>query len=223
MEFKRIHALVLLVAVYMAVLYGSYNALMVFGPIQSVSKPMEELYRNVFFHVPINAVTYTAFTITLIGSIMYLKSRDLKWDTIAASAAKLGMIFGTLTLVTGMVWAKPAWGAYWNWDPRETTTLLLWFIFAAYFALRSSIVDEEARARLSSVVGVFGYAGIPLTYISTTRWFSLHPRLKEFSLTGEMAPVLVLMIFSVLALFFYLLWLDVKVEKLSRIQKQGGV
>lgn len=223
MEFKRKYALVLLGAIYIAVLYGMYNALLVFGPIQSVSKPMEELYRNVFFHVPINAVTYTAFTITLIGSIMYLKSRDLKWDTIAASAAKLGMIFGTLTLVTGMVWAKPAWGAYWNWDPRETTTLLLWFIFAAYFALRSSIVDEEARARLSSVVGVFGYAGIPLTYISTTRWFSLHPRLKEFSLTGEMAPVLVLMIFSVLALFFYLLWLDVKVEKLSRIQKQGGV
>ncbi len=223
MEFKRKYALVLLGAIYIAVLYGMYNALLVFGPIQSVSKPMEELYRNVFFHVPINAVTYTAFTITLIGSIMYLKSRDLKWDTIAASAAKLGMIFGTLTLVTGMVWAKPAWGAYWNWDPRETTTLLLWFIFAAYFALRSSIVDEEARARLSSVVGIFGYAGIPLTYISTTRWFSLHPRLKEFSLTGEMAPVLVLMIFSVLALFFYLLWLDVKVEKLSRIQKQGGV
>ena len=223
MEFKRKYALVLLGAIYIAVLYGMYNALLVFGPIQSVSKPMEELYRNVFFHVPINAVTYTAFTITLIGSIMYLKSRDLKWDTIAASAAKLGMIFGTLTLVTGMVWAKPAWGAYWNWDPRETTTLLLWFIFAAYFALRSSIVDEEARARLSSVVGVFGYAGTPLTYISTTRWFSLHPRLKEFSLTGEMAPVLVLMIFSVLALFFYLLWLDVKVEKLSRIQKQGGV
>ncbi|MEE9474339.1 MAG: cytochrome c biogenesis protein CcsA [Candidatus Hydrothermarchaeaceae archaeon] len=223
MEFKRKYALVLLGAIYIAVLYGMYNALLVFGPIQSVSKPMEELYRNVFFHVPINAVTYTAFTITLIGSIMYLKSRDLKWDTIAASAAKLGMIFGTLTLVTGMVWAKPAWGAYWNWDPRETTTLLLWFIFAAYFALRSSIVDEEARARLSSVVGVFGYAGIPLTYISTTRWFSLHPRLKEFSLTGEMTPVLVLMIFSVLALFFYLLWLDVKVEKLSRIQKQGGV
>ncbi len=223
MEFKRKYALVLLGAIYITVLYGMYNALLVFGPIQSVSKPMEELYRNVFFHVPINAVTYTAFTITLIGSIMYLKSRDLKWDTIAASAAKLGMIFGTLTLVTGMVWAKPAWGAYWNWDPRETTTLLLWFIFAAYFALRSSIVDEEARARLSSVVGVFGYAGIPLTYISTTRWFSLHPRLKEFSLTGEMTPVLVLMIFSVLALFFYLLWLDVKVEKLSRIQKQGGV
>lgn len=222
MEFKRKYALVLLGAVYIAVLYGMYNALLVFGPIQSTSKPMEELYRNVFFHVPINAVTYTAFTITLIGSIMYLKSRDLKWDILAASAAKLGIIFGTLTLITGMIWAKPAWGVYWNWDPRETTMLLLWFVFAAYFALRSSIVDEEARARLSSVVGIFGYAGIPLTYVSTTRWFSLHPRLKEFSLGPEMNSILVLLIFSILALFFYLLWLDVKVEKLTRIQK-GGV
>jgi heme exporter protein C len=222
MEFKRIHALVLLVAVYIAVLYGTYKALLVFGPIQSASKPMEELYRNVFFHVPINAVTYTAFTITLIGSVVYLIKRDLKWDDLASSSAKLGMIFGTLTLLTGMIWAKPAWGAYWNWDPRETTTLLLWFMFAAYFALRSSIVDEEARARLSSIVGIFGYAGIPLTYISTTRWFSLHPRLKEFSLTPEMAPILGLMITSVLILFFYLLWLDVKVKRLIEAQEREG-
>lgn len=222
MEFKRIHALALLGAVYIAVIYGMYNALLVFGPIQSISKPMEELYRNVFFHVPINAVTYTAFTITLIGSIAYLKSRDLKWDTLAASSAKLGMIFGTLTLITGMVWAKPAWETYWNWDPRETTMLLLWFVFAAYFTLRSAIEDEEARARLSSVMGIFGYVGIPLTYISTTRWFSLHPRLEEFNLASEMTPVLMLMIFSVLCLFFYLLWLDVKVEKLI-IKKQGGM
>jgi heme exporter protein C len=222
MEFKRIHALALLGAVYIAVLYSMYNALLVFGPIQSISKPMEELYRNVFFHVPINAVTYTAFTITLIGSIAYLKSRDMKWDVIAASSAKLGMIFGTLTLLTGMVWAKPAWETYWNWGPRETTMLLLWFVFAAYFTLRSAIEDEEARARLSSVMGIFGYVGIPLTYISTTRWFSLHPRLEEFSLASEMTPILVLMIFSVLCLFFYLLWLDVKVEKLI-IKKQGGM
>jgi heme exporter protein C len=222
MEFKRIHALVLLLTVYVAVLYGSYNALMVFGPIESPTKPMEELYRNVFFHVPINAVTYTAFTITLIGSVAYLLGRDLKWDAIASSSAKFGMIFGTLTLLTGMTWAKPAWGAYWNWDPRETTTLILWFMFAAYFALRSSITDEEARARLSSVIGIFAYVGIPLTYISTTRWFSLHPKLSEFSLTPEMAPVLGLMITSVLILFFYLLWLDVKVKRLEEAKENRG-
>jgi heme exporter protein C len=222
MEFKRIHAVVLLLGVYATVLYGMYNALMVFGPIESPTKPMEELYRNVFFHVPINAATYTAFTITLIGSIAYLKSRDLKWDTLASSSAKFGMIFGTLTLLTGMTWAKPAWGAYWNWDPRETTTLILWFMFAAYFALRSSIVDDDAKARLSSVVGIFAYVGIPLTYISTTRWFSLHPRLKEFSMTPEMGPVLGMMITGVLILFFYLLWLDVKVKGLEEAQESKG-
>lgn len=224
MEFKRIHALVLLGAVYIAVLYGMYNVLLVFGPIQSVSKPMEELYRNVFFHVPINAVTYTAFTITLMGSVVYLIKRDLKWDTLAASSAKFGMIFGTLTLLTGMVWAKPAWEAYWNWDPRETTTLILWFMFAGYFALRSSIEDDEAKARLSSVIGIFAYVGIPLTYISTTRWFSLHPRLKEFSMASEMGPVLGMMILGILVLFFYLLWLDVKVKGLEEAQDlEGGV
>ena len=222
MEFKRIHALVLLLSVYFVFLYGSYQALVVFGPIESPAKPMEELYRNVFFHVPINAVTYTGFTIALIGSIMYLVKRDLKWDEIASSGAKFGLIFGTLTLITGMTWAKPAWGTYWNWDPRETTTLILWFMFAAYFALRSSAPDEESRARLSSIIGIFAYAGIPLTYISTTRWFSLHPKLSEFSLTPEMSPVLGMMITSTMVLFFYLLWLDVKVKRLVEAQENKG-
>ncbi|MBU2560221.1 cytochrome c biogenesis protein [archaeon] len=222
MEFKRIHALVLLGTVYLMALYGSYNALMVFGPIESPTQPMRELYRNVFFHVPINAVTYTAFTITLIGSVMYLIKRDIKWDTLASSSAKFGMIFGTLTLITGMVWAQPAWGSYWNWDPRETTTLILWFMFAAYFALRSSVEDDEAKARLSSVIGIFAYVGIPLTYISTTRWFSLHPKVSEFSMTPEMGPVLGMMILGTLALFFYLLWLDVKVKGLKEAKESIG-
>lgn len=212
----RAKTYILLPLIYVAVLYGMYKALLVFGPIESPSKPMEELYRNVFFHVPINATTYTAFTVTLISSIAYLKTRNLKWDVIAASSAKLGIIFCSLTLLSGMVWAKPAWGSFWNWDPRETTTLILWFIFAAYFALRSSIGGEEARARLSAVLGIFGYAGIPLTYISTTMWFSLHPRLKEFSLTPQMRPVLMLMIFSVLLLYGYLLSLEVKVQELEK-------
>jgi heme exporter protein C len=215
MEFKRSYAVGLLALVYLMILYGMYNSLMVFGPIESRSEPMQELYRNVFLHVPINAGTYTAFTVTLIFSIIYLRSRNLKWDTIAASSAKLGLIFCSLTLLTGMAWAKPAWGSYWNWDPRETTTLILWFIFAAYFALRSSIVEDEARARLSAILGIFGYAGIPLTYISTTMWFSLHPRLKEFSLTSGMKPTLMVMIFGVLLLYGYLLWLEVKVGELE--------
>lgn len=222
MEFKRKYALVLLGAIYLAVLYVMYNVLLVFGPIQSTSKPMEEVYRNVFFHVPISVTTYTAFTITLVGSIMYLKSRNLKWDALASSAAKLGIIFGTLTIITGMVWAKPAWGAYWNWDPRETSMLLLWFVFISYIALRSSITDEEARARLSSVMGIFGYAGVPLTYVSTTMWFSLHPNRSEFSMSPEMRSILSLMIFAVLALFFYLLWLELKVKKVIDVTEQGG-
>jgi|Deesub1362A_J573_1020465.scaffolds.fasta_scaffold00094_14 heme exporter protein C len=215
MEFKRGYALALLGTVYIMVLFGMYNALVVFGPIESRTKPMEELYRNVFFHIPINATTYTAFTVTLVFSLMYLKTRDLKWDRVASSSAKLGIIFCSLTLFTGMVWAKPAWGSYWNWDPRETTTLILWFIFASYFALRSSIVNKESKARLSAILGVFGYAGIPLTYISTTMWFSLHPRLKEFSLSPQMRPVLIIMIVGVLLLYGYLLWLEVKLQELE--------
>jgi len=215
MEFTRKHTVALLSVVYITVLYGAYNALMVFGPMQTDILPMRELYRNVFFHVPINATTYVSFTITLIFSLLYLKTKNLRYDNIAASSAKLGILFCTFTLITGVVWAKPAWGAYWNWDPRETTGLILWFIFAAYFALRSAISDEEARARLSAVLGIFGSVGIPLTYFSTTLWFSLHPRLKDWSLAPEMRTVLMLMIFGTLALYAYLLWIEVKIKEVG--------
>ncbi len=211
----RALAFVLLVTAYFMVLYGLYNVFMVFGPIKTEIVPMRELYRNVFFHVPINAVTYLAFTLTLIGSIMYLKSRDMKWDTFAFSSAKLGLVFCTLTLITGMVWAKDAWNAYWNWDPRQTTALILWFLFAAYFSLRSAIDDRETRARLSAILGIFGYVGVPLTYISTTVWFSLHPKLSDWALGEEMKFVLMLNMSGVMIVFAYILWLEIRYQNLK--------
>ncbi len=213
--FTRNRAIALLVTAYFMVLYGIYNVLMVFGPIKTDVVPMQETYRNVFFHVPISATTYLAFTLTLIGSIMYLKSRDLKWDTFAFSSAKLGLVFGILTLITGMVWAKDAWNVYWNGDPRMTTALILWFLFAAYFSLRSAIENREAKARLSAILGIFAYVGVPLTYISTTVWFSLHPKLKDWVLGEDMRIVLMLNMFGVMIVFAYILWLEIRYQNLK--------
>jgi heme exporter protein C len=213
--FTRNRAIVLLVTAYFMVLYGIYNVLMVFGPIKTDVVPMQETYRNVFFHVPISAVMYLAFTLTLIGSIMYLKSRDLKWDTFAFSSAKLGLVFGILTLITGMAWAKDAWNVYWNGDPRMTTALILWFLFAAYFSLRSAIDNREAKARLSAILGIFAYVGVPLTYISTTVWFSLHPKLKDWVLGEDMRIALLMLNIGVIIVFAHILWLEIRYQNLK--------
>ncbi len=208
----------LVILVYLLVIYGMYNALLVFGPIDFYGKPWDS-YRIVFFHVPAAVTSYVAFTVTLIFSIGYLAKRKVTYDIIASKSAKLGLIFATLTLVSGIIFSKEGWGAYWNWDPRQTTMLILWFVYAGYLVLRSAIENEEQKAKVSAAYGIFGYVTIPLTYLSTKLWFSLHPTASKFGLSPAMKPVLVIMIISMIALYAYMLRIEVKLEKLERYIK----
>jgi heme exporter protein C len=184
--------------------------------------PMEHGYKIFFFSMITFPVTYIAFTILLVGSILYLKSKDLKWDAIASSSARIGIVFTTILLVNGAIFSNLAWGAYWNWDPRQTTTLFLWFILAGYLSLRTAIDSVESRARLSAVLGIFGFAGIPLAHVSTTIWLSNHPQLYNtaqgsgFSIDREGLILFLIMVISLLAIYTYLLWLTVKIEKIDQ-------
>ncbi|NOZ59610.1 MAG: cytochrome c biogenesis protein CcsA [Euryarchaeota archaeon] len=210
-----------LAAAFAMFTYGAYKALLVFPPISSPENPvMEELYRNVFFHVPINASGFLGFTITLFASILYLKTRDMKYDLIASRAAKVGVLFITFTLLTGMVWAKPAWGSYWNWDPRETTALIMWFVYLGYFALREAIADEKARARASAVLGIFGYSSGIFTLLSTRIFPSLHPPTFGLELEPEMGMALGIMITASIIVFLNLMYLEMRIERLK--QSVGG-
>lgn len=211
-----------LAAAFAMFIYGAYNALLVFPPIASPANPvMEELYRNVFFHVPINASGFLGFTITLFASVLYLKTRDMKYDLIAAKAAKIGVLFITFTLLTGMVWAKPAWGTYWNWDPRETTALIMWFVYLGYFALREAIGEEKARARASAVLGIFGYASGIFTLLSTRIFPSLHPPTFGLKLEPEMGMTLGLMITASVIVFLNLVYLEMRLERLKEKVTRG--
>ncbi len=208
-------SLVIIIAVYLLVVYGMYNALLVFGPIDFHGKPWDS-YRIVFFHVPLAVTSYVAFTVTLIFSILYLAKRKILYDEIASKSAKLGLVFATLTLVSGIIFSKEGWGTYWHWDPRQTSMLILWFVYAGYLVLRSTIINEEQKSKISAVYGIFGYATIPLTYLSTKLWYSLHPTASEFGLSPSMKPVLVIMILSMIVLYAYMLRIEVKLEKLEK-------
>lgn len=211
-----------LLATYVIVAAGMYAALLVLGPLDDSllrygGDPMKHGYKIFFFSMQNAPVVYLAFLVTLIGSVMYLKSRDIKWDTVASSSAKLGIVFCSMLLITGAIFSNLAWGAYWNWDPRQTTTLFLWFILAGYLSLRSALEDEEARARLSAVIGIFGFVGVPLTHVSARIWTSLHPQLyggTPFSLDLPGKITFLLMILGNLMLYAYLLWLSIRIENL---------
>jgi heme exporter protein C len=132
-------------------------------------------FRIFYFHMPIAIITYLAFTIVFLAGIQYLRSRNLYWDMLAASSAEIGLIFAFLVLVTGSIWAKEIWGWYWIWEPRLTTSLVLFLVYAVYLLLRSSLDGTESRARLSAVFGIMGFISVPLSFLSIRLWRSIHP------------------------------------------------
>jgi heme exporter protein C len=135
------------------------------------------LVQRIFYvHVPSAWVAFLAFGIVALCSIGYLWLRDERLDAIAVSAAELGMVFTTAVLVTGPLWGKIAWGAWWVWEPRLTLTLLLWFIYLGYFMLRGATESPERGKRFAAVLGVVGAIDIPLIHLSV-QWFrSQHPQ-----------------------------------------------
>lgn len=101
-------------------------------------------------------------------------------DHLAVAGAEVGLLCATLTLITGMLWGRPIWGAYWTWDPRLTTTFILWLIYAAYLILRSQVEDETLRAKYAAVMGIVGFADVPLVHFSVKLWSrGIHPVIER--------------------------------------------
>jgi heme exporter protein C len=135
-----------------------------------------ESARIVFFHVPTAWVATLAFLVSCITSVMYLFRRDQRDDSRASVSAGLGLLFAVLATVTGAIFARIMWGAYWNWDPRQTSITILLLIYAAYFALRGAVADPEKRATLAAVYSILAFVTVPfLMFIVPRVYWSLHP------------------------------------------------
>jgi heme exporter protein C len=133
-----------------------------------------DVQRIMYVHVPSAWLAYGAFFVTLIGSVLYLVRRDLRFDRIAAASAEIGLLFTGLAILTGAIWGKATWGKWWDWDPRLTTTAILFVIYAGYLLLRQSLVDRQRRARLAAVFGIVGFLNVPIVHFSVLWWRGLH-------------------------------------------------
>lgn len=134
------------------------------------------LVRIAFFHIPVAWVSVLAFLLAAWWAAQYLRTRDIAFDRKSSASAVLGLIFCLLATISGAVFAKLTWGAYWNWDPRQTTIFVLLLIYGAYLVLRSAIEDEEQRAKVSSVYALLSSITVPfLVFIIPRYYFSLHP------------------------------------------------
>ncbi len=153
-------------------------------------KEMGIVQRIFYLMVPMGWLALLAFLIVFIGSILYLVKRESKWDILASSSAEIGIIFTTLALIIGSIWARPIWGVWWTWEPRLTATLVLWLIYFAYLMIRSYATDEHRGARFAAVVGIVGFVDIPIVALATTLWRGMHPGPLIFQ--GGLAPPMLL-------------------------------
>lgn len=135
-----------------------------------------ELAKIIFFHVPTAWVAVIAFFTGAWYAAKFLRTNDFTADELSARAAKLGFVFVLLSTASGAIFSKLTWGAYWNWDPRQTTIFVLILIYGAYLTLRSAVADEKVRAKVSAVYSLFSVLTVPfLVFIVPRMFFSLHP------------------------------------------------
>jgi len=144
------------------------------------------IQRIFYFHVPVAWNAFLAFFITFLASILYLVKRRPHWDFVAATSAQIGLVFATLILITGSIWAKPVWGVWWTWDARLTSSLVMWLIYVAYFIVRAYVAEEERRARYAAVIGIVGFIDVPIVGLAIQLWRTAHPSAVIFE--GGLAP-----------------------------------
>ncbi|HVN64895.1 MAG TPA: cytochrome c biogenesis protein CcsA [Candidatus Binataceae bacterium] len=131
--------------------------------------------RIFYFHVPCAWVAFAAFGLVAIAGVLYLWLDDQIWDDLGYAAAESGMVFCTLVLVTGSLWAKPIWGTWWTWDSRLTTTFILWLLYGGYLMLRASAADSPQVARFAAVIGIVAALDVPVVIVSVRLWRTIHP------------------------------------------------
>jgi heme exporter protein C len=178
--------------------------------------------RLIYLHVPVAVSMNVGFGLCTLGSAMWLWKRSRWWDTVAVSAAEVGLVFTGLTLVTGMVWGRPTWGVYWTWDARLTTFSLLFLLYLGYLVVRHLPADLEVRNRRSAFVALLAFVDVPIVYLSVSWWRGLHQEATlslSSTISGLMLFTLILGIAVSLMGFLWLLihrfrvaWLEDEVE-----------
>ena len=134
------------------------------------------IFRIIFFHVPAAWTAFLGFFVALVLSVMYLTTKNLKYDAIAVSVTEVSLVFGAINLVTGMIWGRIIWGIWWTWDPRLTSMLVCEMLYFGYLMLRKGMDDPTQRARISAVLSIFAFTDVPIVFFSIKWWRTQHPQ-----------------------------------------------
>jgi len=203
-----------LLITYAALVGALYMALRYAPP----ERVMGNVHRIFYFHVAAAWVGFLAFALVFVASLAYLRRPQARWDRLAAAAAELGVLFTTITLVMGSLWARAVWGVWWTWDPKLTTTLILWFLYVGYLLIRAAVDEPASRGRYAAVLGIAGFLNVPIVYMSAVWWTSIHPVLRQggdMRLDPAMRLALQSAVLAFTLLFFLLLSQRVRIGRLA--------
>jgi heme exporter protein C len=177
------------------------------------------LIRLMYVHVPSAWLAYLSFGVVFVASIAYLKTKRTRWDRLAAASAEVGVLFTSLTIVLGSIWAEPVWGTWWTWDPRLTTTAIMLLIYVGYLAVRRIPDSPARRARWAAVVGIVGFVDVPIVHLSVRWWRSLHQAPARLLGVPDLAPsmggALGIGFLAFTLLYLYLMALRLRVGRLE--------
>ncbi len=206
---------------------STYLALF-FAPTEAV---MGDVQRVFYFHIGTAWVGLLGFVIAAVAGIVYLITKDMRWDRFEVAAVEVSTVFFFITIVLGSIWARPAWNTWWTWDPRLTTAAITELIYIAYFMLRQGIEDPEKRARFGAVYTLLGGLSAPLTFMVIRLFRTIHPVVignasaaaeGGFSMTPDMRTAFFFALFAFTVIFVDMIWhrlrlgaLEEKVEQLK--------
>jgi heme exporter protein C len=199
-------ALLMVVSLYLIFLYAPRERMM--GDVQ----------RIFYVHLPLAWNGLLAFGVTFVLSILYLRTRRVSYDRWAAASAEVGLVFTTLMLITGSLWARAVWGTYWTWEPRLTTAFLLWLMYAFYLILRRYIENQEKMRLLAAAYGIVAFINVPIVFMSIRWWRTLHPvviKASGFQMEPEMVQTLMVALVSFTVFYGLLLWERARLEQLK--------
>ncbi|MHA2610630.1 MAG: cytochrome c biogenesis protein CcsA [bacterium JZ-2024 1] len=196
-------------------------------------KTMGEAVKIFYLHFPIAFFSLLALLLAGIFGALYLKKRDLLYDALSASSAEVGLLFLTLTLLTGMIWAKTAWGFWWTWDPRLTSVLILWLLYMGYFALRTGLDNPDHRARVCAVASLVFALDLPIIHFAPRIWKGIHPVVVKgitridlghpsmFAALFSMMFTILLLGFIILFTRYHLAYLQLQLLRQNQEEKPG--
>jgi heme exporter protein C len=214
----------LLIGAGILAFYLALGMVFLYAPRETV---MGEVQRIFYFHVSSAWVGFFAFFVTFLASIAYLARGQRRWDILALSSVEVGLVFITMTVITGALWARPTWGVYWTWEPRLTISAIQLLIYVAYFMLRSLADSPAAGARFAAVYGIIAFVTVPLSWFAIRWWRSIHPDIMSgggsMSLEPRMVTALMVSLLAFTLLYAALLRQRVRLEstadRLARLRE----